>query len=116
MNESHRRTAPTAHDRLKASFWSYVWAGTLLSVAAHFALIRFTHFEGIADYSYGGVGSLEQLAIEEDPREFDIPPPPDRIQRPAVPVLSTNLSLSDDITIGEINFDEIPVIAPPPPP
>ena len=49
-------------------------------------------------------------------QEFEIPPPPEQIARPAVPVLSTNVNISEDITIGEVTFDENPVSDLPPPP
>ena len=52
----------------------------------------------------------------EDQSVYEIPPPPEQIARPAVPVMSTNVDISTDITIGEVQFDDFVLDAPPPPP
>lgn len=104
----------TAHDRLKASFWSYVWAATAFSAIVHFLVISQLRIGNVADYSYETT-ELQQIEVLEE-AIYEIPPPPERIARPAVPVLSTNVSLSTDITIGEVNFDDFARNAPPPPP
>lgn len=104
----------TAHERFKNSFWSYVWAATAFSALAHFALLNQLEFGNVPDYSYGGQ-ALEQVALE-DQATYEIPPPPEQIARPAVPVISSDVSISTDITIGEVRFDEFVLDAPPPPP
>ena len=107
-------THDTAHQRFKNSFWSYVWAATAFSALAHFALLSRLEFGNIADYSYDG-RELEQVVLE-DQTIYEIPPPPKQIARPAVPVISSNVDISTDITIGEVRFDEYVLDAPPPPP
>lgn len=107
-------TRATAHERFKNSFWSYVWAATAFSALAHFALLDRLEFGNVPDYSYGGE-EMEQIALE-DQSTYEIPPPPAQIARPAVPVISTNVDISTDITIGEVRFDDFVLDAPAPPP
>ena len=57
--------------------------------------------------------SLQQVEI---PPEFEIPPPPREIVRPAIPVLSANLDIPDNISIGPTTFDDNPIGTLPPPP
>src|SRR5690606_31038662 len=56
---------------------------------------------------------IEQIEFVQ---EFEIPPPPEQIARPAIPVISTNIDIADDITIGAVTFDDNPVENLPPPP
>ncbi|HUE95005.1 MAG TPA: energy transducer TonB [Longimicrobiaceae bacterium] len=108
------RPRRTANDRFKASFWSYVWAASTLSALAHFALLHSAEFGGLPDYSYRAT-ELEQVELHEQ-ADFEIPPPPEQIARPAVPVLSTDVNISSDITIAEVDFNEFAVAEVPPPP
>jgi hypothetical protein len=83
---------PTAHDRLKESFWAYVSGAMILSVLIHFVALRAARFDGLPDYRYAGASELEQVELAEA-TEYEIPPPPEAIARPAIPVLSTDLTL-----------------------
>lgn len=98
----------TAHDRLKASFWPYVSAAVVFSAGVHFLVLSTVRIGNVADYSYGGV-ALEQVELVEQKR-FEVPPPPERIARPAIPVLSTRVDISSDITIGEVDFNQVTTI------
>jgi protein TonB len=103
---------PTANDRLKNNFNNWFWGSILAAAVLHFALMAFWPDMEAADVSY----TAEQLEQVELVQEFEIPPPPEQITRPAVPVLSTDVNISEDITIGEVTFEENPVSDLPPPP
>jgi TonB family protein len=104
--------AVTANDRLKADFGSRFWGSLLLAALLHFLLLALWPEMEAADVSY----AADQLEQVELPREFEIPPPPEQLARPAVPVLSTDVDISEDITIGEVRFEDNPVSELPPPP
>jgi TonB family protein len=103
---------PRANDRLKNSFNNWFWGSLLGAAAIHFLALAFWPEMTAADVSIVST-QMEQIELIQ---EFEIPPPPEQIQRPAVPVLSTDINIADDITIGEVTFDENPVGALPPPP
>lgn len=103
---------PTANDRLKGSFNNWFWGSVFAATAFHFVLLAFWPEMTPTDMSITST-ELEQVEIIQ---EFEIPPPPERIQRPAVPIISADINLADDITISEVTFDENPVSDLPPPP
>lgn len=103
---------PKANDRLKNGFNQWFWAALLAAALAHFALLAFWPSMTAADMSI----TSEELEQVEIIQEFEIPPPPEQISRPAVPVLSTDINIAEDITIGEVTFDDNPVSDLPPPP
>jgi len=102
----------TANDRLKGSFNNWFWGSLAAAAAIHFLLIAFMPTAVPEDW---GVVSREMEALEIPP-QVEIPPPPQDIPRPAVPVISTNIDISQDITIAEVTFDRNPVENLPPPP
>lgn len=108
----HGYVEPRANDKLKSSFGSWFWGSLLTAALVHFAVIAFFPEMQAEDMSIADQ-SIEQIEVIQ---EFEIPPPPEQIARPAVPVLSTDISISDDITIGEVTFDDNPVSDLPPPP
>jgi periplasmic protein TonB len=102
----------TANDRLKESF-NAVLAGCIAFAAlAHYLVLAYAPPIATDDYS---IFSQELVALDIPP-QVEIPPPPRPIARPAVPVLSTRLDLSDDVTIQEVTFASNPVDQLPPPP
>ena len=101
---------PVANDRLKNSFGTWFWGSLLVATLLHFIIIAFYPEMTAQDVSIVS----EQLEQVEIIQEFEIPPPPEQIARPAVPVLSTDINISEDITIGEVTFDENPVSDLPP--
>jgi TonB family protein len=103
---------PLANDKLKQNFNNWFWGGLLAAALLHFAALAFWPEMVPEDVSIVSE-TIEQIEIIQ---EFEIPPPPEQIARPAVPVLSTNVNISEDITIGEVTFDENPVSDLPPPP
>jgi periplasmic protein TonB len=102
----------TANDRLKGSFNSWFWGALALAAVVHFLVIALFPSMTAADY---GIRSTELTAVEIPP-QVEIPPPPQDIPRPAVPVISTNINIDQDITIAEVTFDRNPVENLPPPP
>jgi len=103
---------PVANDRLKNSFNNWFWGSLAVAALIHGAAIAFWPEMTAEDVSIVSE-ELEQVEIIQ---EFEIPPPPEQIARPAVPVLSTNVNISDEITIGEVTFQDNPVSDLPPPP
>jgi TonB family protein len=101
-----------ANAELKNRYASFLGSAIVFSVVAHFVVLSVSGF-GIADYSIGYSAPMEQLELT---RKFEIPPPPQEIPRPAVPILSTNININQDITIGSVRFDDNPVDRLPPPP
>jgi len=103
---------PSANDRLKNSFNSWFWGSLFAATLLHFALLAFWPDMEAADVSFTST-EMETVDVVQ---EFEIPPPPEQIARPAVPVLSANVNISDDITIGAVTFEDNPVSDLPPPP
>ena len=103
---------PTANDRLKRGFGNWFWGGIAAAALIHFAVMAFWPSMEAADVSINSE-EIEQIEVVQ---EFEIPPPPEQIVRPAVPVMSMDVNISEDITIGEVTFEENPVSELPPPP
>lgn len=93
-----------AYDPLRDAFAQYVWMAIAVSAALHFLLISRARFDVLGDYGVRPVDRIEQVEL----REYEIPPPPEAIQRPAIPVLSTRLDLSTEVTIGSVLLRDNP--------
>lgn len=101
----------TANDRFKSAFGAWLWGGIVAATVLHFAVIRYFPPLTAADLSFG---SSEFHAVHLPP-EVQIPPPPEAITRPAVPVVA-HTALEEDITIAPTTFEQNPVETLPPPP
>ncbi|MEX2584337.1 MAG: TonB family protein [Gemmatimonadota bacterium] len=102
----------TANDRLKQRFSSYFWASLSLAAVLHFLVLALAPSVMAEDYS---VDSTEMEQIEV-PLEVEIPPPPEQIVRPAVPLMSSSVDFDTDLTIDPTIFSEVlPSDLPPPP-
>ncbi len=101
----------TANDRFKRRGRAWFWGGLMFATVAHFGLIRFFPELTAADFSF----SINEFEAIELPPEVEIPPPPELIRRPALPVVAT-ADLEEDITIAPTTFEENPVETLPPPP
>lgn len=102
----------TANDRLKGSFNTWFWGSIAAAALIHFLVIAF--WPSMTAEDYGIVGNeMEALEI---PPEVEIPPPPEQIVRPQVPVISTDITIDEDITIAETDFESNPISDLPPPP
>lgn len=100
----------TVNDRFKRTSPTWFWTGIILATTAHFVVIATWPELEAEDVSF----EMDEIKSIEMPPEVEIPPPPQSIQRPAVPVVSANIST--DITIDETTFEANPVEDLPPPP
>jgi TonB family protein len=82
----------------------------IVATVLHFALFSLFPRMTAADVSYTA-GEIEAIDL---PPEIEIPPAPERIARPATPVIS-DVPVSEDITIAETTFEQNPVSELPPP-
>ena len=101
----------TENDRFKRSFSSWFWSSMIAATVVHFMLFQFWPTLTAEDVSF----SVEELETIELPPEIEIPPPPERISRPATPVMAS-ADIDEDITIAPTTFEENPVEDLPPPP
>lgn len=101
----------TSNDRFKDSFQSWFWGSMILAVVIHFAVFQFWPSMSAPDFSY----DPGELATIELPPEIVIPPPPERIARPATPV-AVATEMAEDITIAPTTWEYSPVEDLPPPP
>ncbi len=83
----------------------------MLATALHFAFLRFFPELSAADVSF----AISEFRAIELPPEVHIPPPPEAIRRPALPVVAET-DLEEDVTIAPTTFEENPVDRLPPPP
>lgn len=102
----------TANEVLKESFTPAVGRALTIAAAIHFALLAFGPRIGVADLRHD-VDAIRALDI---PREFDVPPPPEDLPRPAVPVLSADIDIDPKRTIEPQVFSERPPAGLPEPP
>jgi len=101
----------TANDRFKKSSNQWFFGSIVLATVLHFGLFQFFPELTASDVSFG-VTEFEAIEL---PPEVEIPPPPEQISRPAVPVVAAT-ALEEDITIAPTTFEENPVESLPPPP
>jgi periplasmic protein TonB len=103
--------AATANDRLKNSFDPWFFGSVGAAVVLHFLAIVLFPQISVGDMSFRS----EPIRQMEIPPELHVPPPPEQIQRPQVPLMSANLALDEDLTIAPVTFGENPVttLAPP---
>jgi protein TonB len=101
----------TANDRFKRGFNNMVAIGIVFATMLHFGLFGFFPRLEARDVSFG----VKEFKAIELPPEVEIPPPPEQIVRPAVPVVAAT-ELEEDITIAPTTFEENPVENLPPPP
>ena len=107
-----RGALATANDRLKQGFGKWLWSGIALATVVHFLAFTFWPRMRTADFAYGA----ESLEAVDLPPEVDIPPPPERIARPATPIISASADISQEVTIAPTTFAENPIDELPPPP
>ncbi len=101
----------TANDKFKKSFGPWLWGSIIVATVFHFGLFKFFPELSASDVSFG----VREFEAIELPPEVEIPPPPEQIARPAVPVVSAQ-ALEEEITIAPTTFEENPVENLPPPP
>lgn len=104
-------TAPVV--KASSTAWTWIFSTSLVvSAGAHFALFAWN-----PEMQTGGIdfGSSELQMVDMLPPEIEIPPPPEAIARPAVPIVGTT-QIDERITIAPTTFDANPVTNLPPPP
>jgi protein TonB len=101
----------TANDRFKQGFTNWFWGSVVAATLVHFMIFAFFPNLQAEDVSFEN----EELEAIELPPEVDIPPPPERIARPATPVIG-DANIDEDITIAATTFEATPVENLPPPP
>ncbi|CAN5894956.1 hypothetical protein BH23GEM9_BH23GEM9_30800 [soil metagenome] len=79
----------TANDRLKRDAEAWLPRAIVIAVAVHFALFAFWPTMSVADMK---MSPPDQIMVI--PPELDLPQPPEQIQRPAMPVVSTDIDES----------------------
>lgn len=96
----------------KQRWSSYVSIGVLAAVALHFAGLK--AFPEVKGEDYSGDDAEEQKLVEVPPT-VEVPPPPERVARPAEPRVSTT-DVRPDATISPTEMDEDPPRPDMPPP
>lgn len=107
----HPGDSKTANDCFKQNFTSWFWGSMIAATIVHFLFFNFWPTFMAEDVSF----TVEELKTIELPPEIEVPPPPERIARPAVPVVAA-VDIDEDITIAPTTFEENPVADLPPPP
>jgi TonB family protein len=93
---TERQDANTAWKRRQEDLF---WPGLTAAVVVHFMVLAFWPAMLAADMS----GSSEEVPFIVLPPEIVIPPPPEQITRPAMPVVSE--TAIDDVTMAPTTFD-----------
>ena len=101
----------TANDEFKSSFSAWFWGSISAAAMLHFLVFALMPAMQAADVSV----NAEAIDMIDIPEQIDIPPPPEAIARPALPVV-TDTHIEDDITIPAVTFDANPFENLPPPP
>ncbi len=101
----------TANDRFKRSFGAWLWGSMLAAVGLHFLVFPLFPTFLVDDVSF----QMDEVELIELPPRVEIPPPPEQIQRPATPVV-TSVELDEDITIAPTTFEFHQTDDLPPPP
>lgn len=97
----HTLRRAAANDRFKRSFNTWLWGSLLTATALHFAMFMLWPDMTAASFS---IDSTETTVVIVPP-DVPVPPEPEPISRPAVPVIAT-LDISEDITISPTTFED----------
>jgi periplasmic protein TonB len=115
MTTQRHASAPdpveTANDRFKHAFRERFWGALIAATVIHFLAFSFWPQMSTADVRF----TANELIAVDIPPEIEIPPPPERIVRPATPVVSA-AQIDEDITIAPTTFESNPIENLPPPP
>lgn len=101
----------TANDRFKSRSGDWLAIGVIAAAIAHLGL--FALFPSMTADDMGFTS--EEAEVVDLPPEVKIPPPPEKISRPATPKVSA-AKLDEDITIARTDFESNPIENLPPPP
>lgn len=84
------RQQPSANDRFKRGFPGVLAGGLVLATLAHLALFELFPSMRVADVGLRG----DVVEAVELPPAVEVPPPPERVARPATPRVSADGSCS----------------------
>ena len=103
--DQHRQTSfrTAANDRFKGSFNTWLWGSLLTATALHFAMFMFWPDMTAAIVPV----DVPVIEVVDIPDEIPLPPEPEPISRPAVPVIT--IDISEEITISPTTFRDNPV-------
>jgi periplasmic protein TonB len=103
----------SANERFKAGFDSWFWVSMMAAVLIHFATFAFWPDLTATSMDDGPTSDFTGIEL---PPEIDIPPAPERLARPALPIIA-DVDLAEDVTIASTDWKDNPVseLAPPPP-
>ncbi len=102
---------PTANEMFKRVAGAVFWGSLILATTIHMAV-----FALWPDMTAEAISiSSDELTAITLPPEIEIPPPPEAIARPAVPVIAAG-NIDETITISPTTFESNPVSELPPPP
>jgi len=102
----------SANERFKDGFTNVLATGLIAATLAHFAL-----FELFPDMRAADIRATSRATrTVELPPQVEIPPPPERVARPATPKVSADADIKEDVTIGKTSFEANPTEQLPPPP
>jgi periplasmic protein TonB len=100
---------PSANDRLKQRFDGTLAAAMLLAVLLHLMLFELWPEMRADRWATAVEEAIDVIRMDE----FTLPEAPKATRRPAVPVMSTDVSIEE--TLPVIGFDEYVELPPPPP-
>ena len=100
-----------ANDRFKAGFDSWMWISMMAAVLVHFATFAYWPEMTVSVDTHDRGPDTRIIP----PIKVDIPKAPERLAKPALPILSA-VDVPDDATIGVTDFGANPIDKLPPPP
>lgn len=99
----------TANERLKRSFGTRLWLSLIVATLLHVLPFRFMPEIQVADWARPVQDVIETVQLPPQ----DLPPEPQSLRRPAIPVFSADVSVME--TLPVMTWDEARVIPPPAP-
>ncbi len=109
--EADSTDVETANDIFNRSFGSWFWSSMIAATVFHFMIFQFWPMQTADNLTY----AADELEVIDLLPKLEIPPPPETIVRPAMPVMSL-ADIDEEITIAPTTFDDNPVADLPPPP
>ena len=100
----------TANDRLRERLGSIYSASLIAAAGLHLLVFQLSPTWTAGDWSAGEPSVIDIATV----LEIAIPPAPEPLGRPALPVPSADVA--PDATVPNVPFEDVPVLPPPPPP
>jgi TonB family protein len=94
-----------AYDPLRDDYAAYFFMAITVAALIHLAVLATARFDVLGGWEMRRADELAQVEL----REYQVPPPPEAVARPAIPVLSTRVDISEEITIGSVLLRDNPV-------